>query len=220
MTQRNTDRTATIYVLADSRVTHPVMRIRYVGRTVRSLAIRLRDHWTTANADEQTHRARWMRAVRNGGGHVVIEEIARVPFMFIDAAEIDFIARLRREGADLTNTTAGGRGLLDPSEDTRAKMSSRARGHTRWVGKKHTAEARVRMRARHLGKQPTAEHRHKISVALRGARCHMAKLTWEQVADIRSRYALGDVSKSALARTFDVSRAAIRAIVQRKTWVS
>src|SRR6185436_20078187 len=88
-------RTVTIYVLADSRVTDPIARVRYVGRTVRTLARLLRDHWATANADEQTHRARWMRAVRNSGGRVVIEEVARVPYLFVEAAEIDFIARFR-----------------------------------------------------------------------------------------------------------------------------
>jgi hypothetical protein len=45
-----------------------------------------------------------------------------------------------------------------------------------------------------------------------------AKLTWDDVRDIRRRAFLGD-SHSTLAATFDVSRTLIRLIVQRKCWL-
>lgn len=50
----------------------------------------------------------------------------------------------------------------------------------------------------------------------RGERQHLAKLTSEQVVDIR-RLA-GEVSQRELARRFGVTRQAIKAVVRRDTW--
>jgi hypothetical protein len=55
---------------------------------------------------------------------------------------------------------------------------------------------------------------------VRGERNPLAKLTAEQVRDIRQRYAGGGVTKTVLGRLFGVSRQNIRDIVRRKTWIA
>lgn len=45
-----------------------------------------------------------------------------------------------------------------------------------------------------------------------------AKFTWEQVRDIRSRYATSGVSKLALAREFNVNYKTMWALLEGKTW--
>jgi hypothetical protein len=51
----------------------------------------------------------------------------------------------------------------------------------------------------------------------RGEAHHQAKLTAGEVIEIRARAAYGE-SQRALAREFRVDRAAIRNVIQRKTW--
>lgn len=214
-----TERLVAIYALCDSRESDPVRRVRYVGQTIQPLRQRLGAHWRVARAGEDTHRARWMRCMESAGAAVIIEEILRVPGLFADVAEIDCIARFRNAGADLTNTSAGGGGLWNPSSETRQKMSEGARGHKRWVGRKHTLESRAKMRASHIGLAPSADHRHKLSVALRGTKSPLAKLTWQQVDEIRRRAGQGE-SISSLGRVFGVGRRTIGNAVHNRTWVA
>jgi hypothetical protein len=51
-----------------------------------------------------------------------------------------------------------------------------------------------------------------------GVRNGRARLTEEQVRDIRARYAAGGVSERQLAVEFEVGRYTIRAILRRETW--
>ena len=60
-------------------------------------------------------------------------------------AEVEHIARLRFEGAILYNTNDGGEGALNPSTETRAKISAAN------TGRLHTEEWKVAMSARNLG---------------------------------------------------------------------
>jgi hypothetical protein len=47
---------------------------------------------------------------------------------------------------------------------------------------------------------------------------HSAKLTWEQVAEIRKRYASGGITQRALAKEYGVTQCPIRRIVSREGW--
>lgn len=51
-----------------------------------------------------------------------------------------------------------------------------------------------------------------------GERASGARLTADQVQDIRVRYAAGGVSQSALARAYGVDSKTVNAIVRRKAW--
>lgn len=52
----------------------------------------------------------------------------------------------------------------------------------------------------------------------RGERHSRSKLTWEQVQKIRQEYTRGVLSQNGLAVRYGVSRSAIEAIVQNRTW--
>jgi hypothetical protein len=54
--------------------------------------------------------------------------------------------------------------------------------------------------------------------ALRGDSNGHAKFTWQQVREIRARYAMGNITQRALAREHGVNQYAIWAIVIGKTW--
>ena len=53
----------------------------------------------------------------------------------------------------------------------------------------------------------------------RGSRCYAAKLTEDQVRQIRAEYAAGGISQRLLARKFGISQGPLSAIVLRKSWV-
>lgn len=142
-----------IYVLCDSREPDDVKRIRYVGRTTTSLDQRLKAHRYDAFHGGRTHRACWIRSVHAAGVKIVIEELAIVPDMWADAAEIDLIAKHRKLGCKLTNHTDGGGGLLNPTAETRSRIGESKRGNRFWVGKHHTPESRAKMAAARIGKQ-------------------------------------------------------------------
>lgn len=46
----------------------------------------------------------------------------------------------------------------------------------------------------------------------------MAKLTWEQVVQIRSRYAAGGITQTELAATFGTHKGTVSGIVRGKSW--
>jgi len=316
----------TIYVLCDSREPDSIRRVRYVGRTIKDLERRLRGHIYQAQHGDRTWRS-W--SVYAEGGDVLIEAVACVPVMWVDAAEIDLIAKYRAQGCRLTNLTDGGGGLLNAVPETRERIGAAKRGNKFWVGKHHTPEARAKIAAAHRGKPShpntravtarpevrakiaatltgrklsaeelatlraarkawqsseaheawlakvraavnTPEHRArlraqarrpealarisalgkasrgkkmseavraacaersrgrthteatkaKMSAWQRGGSSHRAKLTWEQVAAIRERYAAGGISQCQLARDYGVQPRTINLIVHNKTWVA
>ncbi len=159
-------RLATIYVLCDSRIADPIARVRYVGRTVKPVAARLRRHKHDANVGRiHDRRSLWWRSVVAGGGSVTLEVIAQVSIIDMHAAEVAAIATYRSLGCDLTNSTEGGGGILGyrPSAATREKLRLSHLGKQSHLGHRHTVETRARLRALSLGVRPSAETRHKMS---------------------------------------------------------
>lgn len=51
-----------------------------------------------------------------------------------------------------------------------------------------------------------------------GEKSSTAKLTEQDVLDIRAEYATGQISQSALAEFYGVTKPAIRYVIQRRTW--
>jgi hypothetical protein len=116
--------TATIYALCDSRESDPVARVRYVGVTTRTVAVRLKQHYAAAKAGDQTHRGRWMRSLIRQGVPITAEVLEVVPQSDCDAAEQRWIVHYgyQTPWSRLCNHSAGGGGPLNPDEETRAKM--------------------------------------------------------------------------------------------------
>jgi hypothetical protein len=226
------ERMATIYVLCDGREMDPIKRVRYVGQTVRSLEIRLRHHWQTANAGEQWHRARWMRAVKSAGGDVLMEPVARVSVSEADSAEIAHISSFRARGCDLTNRNNGGRGgSTDVSPETRQKMSESARQRGPRTPETQqkitealrklcgTPEMREQMRLRSLGRKRSTVTRARISASNSGEKNHGAKLTYVLADAIRNRHAAGE-TQADLVREFGLSFTTIHGVVHGTKWAT
>lgn len=115
-------RSYVIYGLYDPRVATNLMATRYVGVTTRSLESRLGGHIGDAKRGSDTHKDRWIRKLLVAGVEPVIIALDKCdvhPLWQLD--ERKWIANLKTLGCELTNSCAGGRGVLCPSEDSLEK---------------------------------------------------------------------------------------------------
>lgn len=177
----------TIYALIDPRDN----AVRYVGWTF-NLQKRLLDHISKAKF-QTTHKANWINLLVALNLSPIIAEL-EIGSGDWAAAEQKWIAHFLANGADLTNATMGGEGVVGLvfSSATRAKMSAAKKGRKQTpeaiekahaplrgrvrsaevgkkisaakMGHKHSDEARAKMRGR-KGWHHTPEAREKISTA-------------------------------------------------------
>lgn len=165
-----------IYILSE-----PNGRIRYVGRTIKTLNKRLLQHLSVSRCGKKGYLYNWIRSFLSKGFLPIIQLVGEVEGDGCKE-EIAWIKYFRDEGVDLVNTTDGGEGALGckvcckgvghylfgkhiPPE-TRLKMSLARKGIS------YSAETIEKMSAAHKGKHLSAEHREKLSKALKG------KNTW------------------------------------------
>lgn len=86
-------------------------------------------------------------------------------------------------------------------------------------GKKRTDADKEKMRIQRVGRKLSAEHRKHIGEAAQGEKSVNAKLTNEQVLEIRKLYNPKTFSSRTLATMFDVKdKKTIMNIIHRKTW--
>lgn len=152
-----------IYALVDPRTD----AVRYIGKAA-NLRVRLSAHLRDRAS---TRKARWLRTL--------IREGLRPTLITLEQgagdwrpAEQRWIAKFKADGANLTNATLGGEGLLGATTETRRKIGEAQR--LRWSGP-------GRARALELARSP--EKSAAISAALRGkvkTAEHMAKLPQNQ----------------------------------------
>lgn len=180
---------SSIYALRD-----PVtLEIRYVGKTTRSLAVRLRHHLKPKALSVCTHKNSWIRKLLREGHRPLIELLETVDNQQENQAEIAWIARLRASGSDLTNGTNGGDGgrtrsgfKLTREQDralreglVRARQEGRIPPHAHSqeskelmsrnaLGRPKSEEHKAALSKAHLGKQLTTEHKEALSAALKG----------------------------------------------------
>lgn len=169
-------RQAIIYGLADPRTGE----LRYVGKTVKSLKARLREHMSRARSGGREHRSCWIRAT----GAPDAFEIERVEGDGCES-ERHHIAYFRSLGCRLVNHTAGGEGRLGDrhSVEARAKMSAAQ------LGRKRSAEQRARMSAAIVGRPVSEATREKLRVIFTGRRAgpQPADLVERRAAALRGR---------------------------------
>ncbi|UEP42750.1 GIY-YIG nuclease family protein [Burkholderia sp. B21-005] len=115
------ERETKIYVLRDPRTN----AVRYVGKTVQSLARRLNAH-ILRSAAKRTHRDCWISGLTAAGLRPIIECIATAGADWIEREQF-WIAHYRATGCDLTNQTDGGEGTpgIEFSESFRRQLSER-----------------------------------------------------------------------------------------------
>src|SRR3990167_3871486 len=98
--------TANIYVLKDPRTN----AVRYVGVTT-SVSARLKRH-CMIKPSERTYRANWIRSLIGAGFRPLLETVEVCGLDEAYDREQHWIKVYRDQGAQLTNSSDGGRGLL------------------------------------------------------------------------------------------------------------
>jgi len=173
-------RKSTIYVLLDPREIQAKKRYRYVGKTVKKLSQRLRDHITDSTRKQgkkwqyNAHKDRWIRKLVREG---VEPEILKIEVVNEDKdaeREMYWIAHLIDEGFNLTNCTDGGEGKKGyvPSEETKEKIRQSLLGST---ASKETrakmSKAKQGSKNSNYGNKHSQETRTKMSRDRRGKKC-------------------------------------------------
>lgn len=168
-------KTVFIYALKDPRTD----QIRYIGKT-KDLKSRVQKHCSSSH--ERNHRANWIRCLLRDGLHPSVEILDEVSIEDASSWEVAYIAFFKESGCDLTNSTAGGEGLHNPSPEVSAKIRA---AHLGKKEKPYTyapgAKERIRARGRRLtgdknplfGKRHSPETIQKIRAARLGTKLPM-----------------------------------------------
>lgn len=129
--------------------------VRYVGYNFdnggpRNLQRRLWEHIADSKQRADTHKQKWIRKLLRGGKLpeiVVLEVVTEETWR---EREVFWIAKLRIPNR-LTNSTDGGEGLINPTQDIRdrisVKVSKLLQGNQRAIGMRHTEETKQSFRA-------------------------------------------------------------------------
>lgn len=164
--------TTKIYVL-----TEPDGRIRYVGKTIKSLKRRFGLHLTESRMGAISHRCNWIRSLLSKGFLPLIQFVGEVGGNGC-REEVAWIKYFRDEGLSLVNGTDGGDGVLGykySSEDIVKKKAWRASPETRKrmsdsrKGVKRSLEFKAKMSLLHTGKKLSAETCKRISEGKMGS---------------------------------------------------
>ena len=167
-----------IYGLYDPRV-EPRM-IRYVGYTSKGLKVRLRAHCAEAKQSNFCHRTKWIRSLLKDGIVPEVVMLERTDSKNWEARERHWIEKLRGSGK-LTNSTDGGEGLVNPSQEVRDRIRQTLKaggtglGNQYRKGIKHSEEDKKKIRA---GMESSAKYK-KAMECLKGVDRH-ANMTEEQ----------------------------------------
>jgi predicted GIY-YIG superfamily endonuclease len=97
--------------------------IRYVGRTVQKPERRLKDHLKHKG---DTYKCRWARKIGPENVRMVVIKHCKTEDSY--RIEQEYIRIFKKMGFKLTNATDGGKGLVNPSAETRFKQGSSNRG--------------------------------------------------------------------------------------------
>jgi len=99
----------------------------------------------------------------------IMDQISEEISFNLEKHIIQTIGRVDLHKGPLCNFTEGGEGSSNPSDETRKKMSERAKKRTpSFSGKQHTDESKRKMSESAMGRKNTLEHRKKISEARKG----------------------------------------------------
>lgn len=192
-----------IYGLVDPRT----LMVRYVGLSSSGLSRAHRHRLPSVLGAEDTHKTRWIRGLLAAGLDYQVITLAPSSRERLVGDEQWWIAYARASGWPLTNSTDGGEGLLNPTEETRARMRAARVGlkigppskETRDKigaanrGKTPSAELRALWSLQRTGSTHTAEARAKIAAASRGrrmsdkARAALAKLNANRIVSEETR---------------------------------
>jgi group I intron endonuclease len=104
-------------------------------------------------------------------------------------------------------------------EEVKRRMSENRRGEkSPNFGRHFSEETKQKLSESHKGHFTSEETKEKMSVCHRGEKCYKAKLTWDQVNEIREKYSTGNYSQRQLAKEYKIAQPTIEHIINNKTW--
>jgi hypothetical protein len=230
-----TKRSCVVYGLVSS---HEPERVRYIGQTTLLPAVRLRIHLQSAKRRPRQAVQRWINK-HLADGHTILMLILKTDAEY-HRDEQAMISAYRAAGADLMNLTDGGEGVFGyrhtPEECARrgAANSVRARNRSPEVaaeinrrtsetlkGRPIPAEVRAKMAAARIGEKNHFFGKHHAEASRIANAKARAKLTDDQVKDMRRRRAAGE-TQAALGVAFGISQAQVSVALHGKTywWVA
>lgn len=200
-----------IYGLVDPNTN----KIRYVGKT-QNLDERFQAHFRPSILKPRTRKNNWIKSLiwKNQKPRLVILEMTTKENW--QEREQYWIAHLRKLNYKLTNSTDGGEGMLNATEDLRRRLSLAHMGNTARLGKSfpHSEQSRKKIGDALRGKPKSYEHIRKLS----GENSPHSKLTWEQVEEIRRKHKIDKIRNQDLSSSYKISPSQITGIIQNRYW--
>ncbi|MDP3987308.1 MAG: NUMOD3 domain-containing DNA-binding protein [Nanoarchaeota archaeon] len=102
------------------------------------------------------------------------------------------------------------------SKEHKGKLSENSAKY--WKDKCLSEEHKRKISESRKGEKLSKETKRKISEANKGERNHFAKLTWEQVREIRQKYIPRKYTQVMLSEEYGVGRTTITYIIRNETW--
>lgn len=154
------------------------LKVRYIGVTKNSSNKRLNGHLTEKST---THKYYWIKKLKEAGLVPIFNIIEEVPHDQRYDREKYWISVMRSMGCDLVNSTDGGEGILNPSEETKEKISLWHRNKK--LSPEHKAKIGLSKKGNHFNlgikRGPiTAIRSEKLSKALMGNKYALGHRPW------------------------------------------
>ncbi len=192
--------------------------IKYIGLTTQKLKIRFNGHLSDQKINYKTNQIK--KTGKENIEIIIIEENIS-DFKLLCEKEIYYIAKYKEEGHKLTNITNGGEGFfgMKLTQEHKDKISlnhANVSGNKNpMYGKTHTDKVKKILKDYHTGRTATLETKIKMSENKIGEKNNKAKLTKENVLEIRSLYETNNYTYDNLALLFNVKKAAIHKIITK-----
>lgn len=205
----------------------------YVGQTARTLEVRIKEHLRHCRRTDRNKGIFHKALLKNGAEAFEWEILGRARDReTLDRLEQAWVERLNSRAPSGYNLETGGNRNKRHSEDTKARIAAsntgvvfsverRAKIASAKRGQKyaprtpeHCAAISAAKTGRKTGPQ-TEEHRRKCSLARSGERNSLAKLSNEQVKEIRSLAGGGATTRELVAQ-FSVNKSTINRIKSGK----
>ena len=188
----------------------------YIGQTTKGLGARRIRHFNAAlNKNSKAYNTKFSRTLRKYRDDLVWETLYKnIPEEHIDIMEVIIIGWYNSYEAGY-NSTLGGEGhkVRALSDKHKKKISESLKGRMR------SKETREKISKSLKGRKFSKEAKTKMSKAASGDKNPIAKLTWSDVREIRSKYVPHKYTISTLAKEYDISRTTICKVIHNKAWI-